>query len=298
MTMDAASADRYMSGDGARLRPMQLTVLVDDSPGLGLLHEHGLSLHVEANGTRFLFDLGQTSRFAQNAERLGVDLSAAALVIISHGHYDHGGGLARFLEMNRAAPVCLRRGADGSFHAGSRGSRYIGLDRGVLAAHRERLKWLDDDEEVARGIHLLTRIPGSEPRPAGNLRLMARRGGDLVQDDFAHELFCVIEEDDGMTVITGCGHSGIANMLLAAQERFPGRSLKAVVGGLHLLDGKGPGGPAVDEEGVEALLRALAGQERARVVTGHCTGEGAMALLGERLGGRLVRMSTGMRMEL
>ncbi len=260
------------------------------------MHEHGLSLHLEANGTELLFDLGQTSFFAQNAERLGVDLSAATLAVISHGHYDHGGGLARFLEINRSAPVYLCRGADGAFHAGPRGSRYIGLNRGVLAAHRERMKWLDSDMEVARGIHLLTRIPGQEPRPAGNLHLMVRRGGELVRDDFAHELFCVIEEDDGMTVITGCGHSGIANMLLATRKRFPGRSLKAVVGGLHLMDGKGSDGP--DVEGTGSLLRALVGQERAKVVTGHCTEEGAMDLLEEGLGDRLMRMNTGMTIGL
>ena len=273
---------------------MRLTVLVENSPGIGLQPEHGLSLHIETNGTSLLFDLGSSPRFSRNAERLGVDVSAAALAIVSHGHYDHGGGLARFLELNRAAPVYLRRGADGSFHSGPSGSRYIGLDRVVLAAHGERLRWLDDDRTVAPGIHLLTRIPTDELRPAGNLGLMTWRGGDLVPDDFAHELFAVVEEDDGMTVVTGCGHSGIANMISAARVRFPGRTLKAVVGGLHLLDGKAAG----DEEGCQALLRGLAGQEKAMVITGHCTGEGAMDLLRRRLGGRLVRMSTGLRVEM
>jgi 7,8-dihydropterin-6-yl-methyl-4-(beta-D-ribofuranosyl)aminobenzene 5'-phosphate synthase len=275
---------------------MRLTVLVDNSPGIGLRHEHGLSLHVETNGTSLLFDLGQTSRFAQNAWRLGMDLSAVALAVISHGHYDHGGGLGCFLEINRTAPVYLRRGADGPFHGGN-GTRHIGLDGGVLAAHRERVRWLDVDETVAPGIHLIVRIPRIEPRPAGNLRLMAMRGDDLVQDDFAHELFCVVEEGDGVTVITGCGHSGIANMLLATRELFPGHTLKAVVGGFHLM-GREHDGPAVDREGVEALMRALAGQGQAMVITGHCTGEGAMALLRERLGDRLVRMNTGMITEL
>ncbi|HOB39176.1 MAG TPA: MBL fold metallo-hydrolase [Methanomassiliicoccaceae archaeon] len=279
---------------------MLLTVLVENSPGHDgrLLHEHGLSMYIEANGTRVLFDLGQSSRFAHNAEVLGVDLSTVDMAIISHGHYDHGGGLSRFLELNHAAPVYMRHGADGSFHAiGPLETRYIGLDPWTLKAHSERIIWLDDTTEVAPGIHLLTRIPGSEERPAGNRGLMVKRGRGLVRDDFCHELFCVVVEEDGMTVITGCGHSGIANMVLAAREGSPGRELKAVVGGFH-LSGGAPGEPAADVKGVDALIRSLAGHGCPKVVTGHCTGKEAISILRNRLGERSVALCTGMRIAL
>ena len=279
---------------------MHITVLIENSPGSDerLRHEHGLSLYVEANGSKLLFDLGPSSHFASNAEVLGIDPSAADMAVISHGHFDHGGGLACFLEMNPSAPVYLRRGADGPHYSvAPRGERYIGLDQGVLAANADRLRWVDGETEIAPGIHMLTRVPNGEPRPAGNARLLVKENDRFVPDRFEHEMFCVILEDDGMTVITGCGHSGITNMIRAAKEYFPGRPVKAVVGGLHLSNSPAANDLAMDEKGIKAFARILTGLGCAKVVTGHCTGERAASLLQGRMGERLVRMRTGKRMD-
>ena len=94
---------------------MKITVLTENTSSCGLPCEHGLSLYIESNGKRILFDTGQTALFAENAERLGIDLSAVDICVISHGHYDHGGGLGRFLEINDRAPVYLSRHAFGSY---------------------------------------------------------------------------------------------------------------------------------------------------------------------------------------
>ena len=88
--------------------------------------EHGLSLYIETDRHRLLFDIGQSGTFADNAEKLGVDLAAVDCAVLSHGHYDHGGGLKRFLEINDHAPVYLNRNAFGEYYHGP--DRYIGLD--------------------------------------------------------------------------------------------------------------------------------------------------------------------------
>jgi len=150
---------------------MRFTVLIENSPGSDdrLVNEHGFSLFVEANGTKFLFDLGPSPRFADNAAVLGIDVAAADLAVISHGHFDHGGGLPRFLELNPSAPVYLRRGADGPLYSKAiLQERYIGLDQEVLKAAPERMRWVDGATEIAPGIHLLTSLP-----PAAKI---ARRG--------------------------------------------------------------------------------------------------------------------------
>ena len=87
--------------------------------------EHGLSLYIEARGKRILFDAGQSRLFSENALRLGVDLSTIDLAVLSHGHYDHGGGLEKFLEINRTAPVYLKNTAHLPHFSGE---RFIGID--------------------------------------------------------------------------------------------------------------------------------------------------------------------------
>jgi len=280
---------------------VRITTLIENSPGSDdrLHSEHGLSLFVEANGVRMLFDLGPSPRFAANAEVLGLDLAAADLAVISHGHFDHGGGLARFLELNDHAPVFLRRTADGPhYSAALTRERYIGLDLDVLASRPERLRWVDGETEAAPGVHLLTAIPRSEPRPAGNARLFLKAGDSFVPDPFDHELVCVVREPDGMVVLTGCAHSGATNMVRAAKARFPDDPIKGVVGGFHLALNAATGALAMEPKEVKAFARMLTGLGCARVATGHCTGDKAASLLQGRLGERLTRLRTGTVLEL
>ena len=91
---------------------MTITSLLENTAArAGIAAEHGLSLYIETATRRILFDMGQTDLFARNAEALGIDLSRVDLAILSHGHYDHGGGLAAFLEINQTAPVYLTEAA-------------------------------------------------------------------------------------------------------------------------------------------------------------------------------------------
>ena len=109
---------------------MRVTSLVDNTSHVGLPVEHGLSLHVLMDdGRQLLFDMGQRRLFADNAVRLGVDLTAVGWAVVSHGHYDHGGGLRAFLELNSRAPVYVDRHAfEPHYSLREDGLKYIGLD--------------------------------------------------------------------------------------------------------------------------------------------------------------------------
>ena len=113
-----------------------------------LVQEHGLSLYIETGAVKILFDAGQSGAFADNAQKLGVDLSRVDFMVLSHGHYDHGGGIRRFLEINKTAPVYLSRDAFAPCHNGSRS--YIGLDGSL--AENPRLVFVDGDLELFPGI--------------------------------------------------------------------------------------------------------------------------------------------------
>ena len=97
---------------------MKIVTLMENTAVDSALHtEPALSMYVEANGKKILFDAGMTDNFAENAQKLGVDLSQVDLVVLSHGHDDHGGGLPKFLEQNQNAPVYINRHAFRPFYA-------------------------------------------------------------------------------------------------------------------------------------------------------------------------------------
>ena len=285
---------------------MQITTLIEDRPGSGALaHEFGLSLYIETGDTRILLDTGQTGAFADNARALGIDLGLTDLAVISHGHFDHGGGLGRLLKDFPQIPVHLHKWAMGDFYAniGSKLSpganrlfphwlkslppfrRYIGLPREAVEAHAPKFKLVNRTWHFRDDISLVTHIPLPHPMPRGNDSLLARDQGKLIPDGFVHEIILVLKEADGLTLITGCCHKGILNIINAMAMYFPGIPIKAVVGGFHLKKQS-------DEE-VEALAQALADTDIPRIITGHCTGDAAQAILAKTLGNRLEALVTG-----
>ena len=115
---------------------MRIVTLIENTPGdPRCACEHGLSLYLETHDHRLLMDTGSTGAFADNAEALGIDLTRVDTVVLSHGHYDHAGGLLRFAALNPGAPIYLQAGADGDFY---HGDRYIGIDKAITALPQVR----------------------------------------------------------------------------------------------------------------------------------------------------------------
>ena len=271
---------------------MHLTTLVENtSRSDDLASQHGLSLYLESHGKRILFDMGQDDTFYQNAKKIGIDISQADYAILSHGHYDHCGGLQTFLKHNTRAPIFLGSGSDQPlFSERPKKYRYIGLDDTFIDAYSERFSWVDGSRDVTTWLHLISRFGRAEPLPKGNDGLYIRKAGEYLPDPFAHEILCIIEEADGMILITGCGHSGILNMVNAAQEYLPGFPIKAVIGGFHLLrDSRWE---------VERIAKRLSESGCDLVITGHCTGQEASLIMKDILGDRLDILHTGYTTEI
>ena len=226
--------------------------------------EHGLSLCIETGGHKILFDMGQTDAYARNAERLGIDLSLVDAAVLSHGHYDHGGGLARFLSANPTAPVYLSPYAFEPHYS----SRYIGLD--VSLEHNERLIRAEKQTEILPGMRLFPALPCRFPiHPFG---LTAESGGIRKDDDFRHEQYLLMEENGRRILFSGCSHRGILNIAGYFGGKF---GVDVIVGGFHFskLDPDGDGKNALDEA-VEFLKRT-----GITFYTCHCTGEAQAAYL-------------------
>jgi 7,8-dihydropterin-6-yl-methyl-4-(beta-D-ribofuranosyl)aminobenzene 5'-phosphate synthase len=265
---------------------MILTSLMDDyCPRRGLVGEHGLSFLVEAGGKRVLFDAGQDGAFMRNAEALGVDLSGLDAVVLSHGHYDHGGGLGALYSLPARSPLYAGRGFDLPRRAADpSGSLDIGLaDFAALGIQARIVSGLT---QLAPGLFILPRaeiLDALVPNP----RFRVIEGGGERLDEFEDELVLVSDEAEGLVVVTGCAHRGIVNIARSALAAFPGRPLKALVGGFHLV-----GAPAAARA---ATARELAALGPGRIYCSHCSAPEGYASLAAELGERVSWLSGGMR---
>lgn len=263
---------------------VKITCLVEnttDRPDIA--PEHGLSLYIRANGRTILFDMGQTERFAANAHAMGIDLAAVDTAILSHGHYDHGGGMARFLAMNEQALVYHSSLAFGShWH----GEKYIGLDA-ALAEH-PRLRPVENELALEDGLTLHACHDQVCPHPIESAGLTVRKNGGTAPERFDHEQYLLVEEGSRRMVISGCSHRGIANIVDWLRP-------DVLVGGFHLmkLDPSRPEDAARLNDLAEELLRS-----GATFYTGHCTGEAAYAYLKERMGEKLHYLRAGDSIEV
>ncbi len=262
--------------------------------------EPGLSIHIEANDMRILFDTGVKDAFLANAERLGVNISSVNLAVLSHHHYDHGGGLDVFMSVNSSAGVYLCGGgtADLTLRVLKIFTRRVGLDKSTFACHPDRSRYIDTFTEIAAGVFILTNISTRHPTPKGNRNLYDEQQRPAVRDDFSHELVLVIAEGRKLHVFTGCSHHGILNVLDAVLDRFPGRPIDTLIGGFHLIEPGIIDTMAGTRKEVEELGRALLRYPLGMVYTGHCTGKRAFRILKEVMGEKLEYLACGDRLEV
>ncbi len=148
----------------------------------GLYRRAWLSLYIETEKHKLLLDTGQTDAVVKNAGMLGIDLSAVNTVILSHGHYDHSGGIIPFSQINHTAQIIMQRKAAEPHY---NGARYIGIDKAILDLPNVRL--IDGDVRLDDELFLFGGITGRRCYPQGNRKLSRMENGEKIPDDFSHE---------------------------------------------------------------------------------------------------------------
>ena len=251
--------------------------------------EHGLSLYVETKKHKLLFDTGASDLFAENAQKMGIDLSEVDLAVISHGHYDHGGGLKTFLHINKRAMVYLHQKAFEKHFANRPGGikKYIGLDREMLP--NERFVFCSDRYIIDEELEIFSGVAGKKLVPSGNTDLFMEADDIFVQDDFAHEQNLIIRNSGKALLIAGCAHNGIINIIDQFKEE-KGCLPDYVIGGFHLYNHgmkKNEATNIVDEIG-EVLLKT-----HLQYYTCHCTGFESYNRLKAVMGENIDYISTG-----
>lgn len=253
---------------------MKIKILIENTAPEHLTREHGLSVYINYNNIPILLDGGSSGKFVENAKSFGVDITYIKLAVLSHGHYDHGDGLAAFLQANSGAEVWLRPKALEEHWSDNGGVRhYIGLSDEVKDLLAQRGHWTEETTQI---------LPGAW----------------LVPDQVAHEQSLVLEGEKGLVIFNSCCHGGAGHIVRGVKEQFPGKPVRALVGGLHLM-GKNTHCLGVAPGIVKNLGKWLFEElEVETLYTGHCTGDPAFDLLKEAYPQRVVRLTTGLEAEL
>ena len=262
---------------------MRITSVIENTSSCGLPVEHGLCLWIEACGRKFFFDLGQSALFAENAVRLGIEVNRAEFAVVSHGHYDHGGGIKIFTELNSGAPIYLQRDAFGEYYSmKEHGPKYIGLSKDLVL--NSRIISTQGVVAISEGIVVFDGCDGHDFFSPANKRILKKCGDCLCDDTFTHEQSMVITEGNNRILIAGCAHSGIINIMRRA-ERLIGKPVTHVIAGLHLVGVEDSS--FIDCFGQELLCH------NCEYYTCHCTGEYAYKRLSRVMGDRIHYLSCG-----
>lgn len=269
-----------------------ITLAENTSKSDELQSEHGLSLFINTKKHKLLFDVGATSLFAINAKKLNVNLSDVDLVIISHGHYDHGGGLKTFLNLNSKAKIYFNQKAFQNHYANRpNGERvYIGLDKTLIPNGRfifVKDRFIIDDE-----LELFSNVKAEKLNPSGNKDLLMEEGTIIKNDDFSHEQNLIIKEKGKTVLVAGCAHNGIVNILEHLRKKNIATPTH-VIGGFHLYN------RSADVYDNPVLIRHIGEyikETDVKYYTCHCTGIEPYKILKEIMGERIEYLSTGSKL--
>ena len=240
---------------------MKLTVLCDNNTFIDnyLLGEPALSFFIENNDDKILFDLGYSNVYKQNAKKLSIDLSKVEAIAFSHGHDDHTKGL-KYFDFNSKPTIYFCNGCfDKKMSDGIEISAPYSLDE---MKKKFKMKQTDKPFEISENLFYLGHIPRVTDFEKANPNLLTFKGKEWIVDSFTDDTAMVYDGENGLTVITGCSHSGICNIISYAKSLF-GKPVKQVIGGFHLLE---------LNKDAEKAIKFLKKEKIEELYPCHCTG--------------------------
>lgn len=270
---------------------MKIQFLMENkTDGPGCVAEHGLSIYIQVQGKKLLFDAGASSLFARNAEAMGVDLSEAEALIISHGHYDHTGGVPEFCRINKVAPVYIHK--EGFYET-------YGKKHGKMEEKPCSIRWTDGERReiepriiktenplwLSENIVISGTIPVEQGQQQTENFYRKMQDQSFIVDSVEHEQFLAIREPEGLYVFSGCSHRGVIPAVSYARKLFNGERVAALIAGMHLY--------SAGEELRRRVVEQILSEEMDTVIPVHCTGIDAICDLKAALGEKCVAATAG-----
>lgn len=280
-----------MTPKGVKMKIVTLVENTSTSPEYK--HKHGLSFYIETSNHKILFDLGPNDLFLENAKKMDIDIKSVDTVIISHGHSDHGGGLATFLQENQLAKVYIRRNAFNLYFNKVLGISFnIGLDPSLI--NNTRIVLTDESLTINGELELFSDVKEREYYSTANNALLKKIDKEYMLDDFSHEQNLIIHEEDKYVLFAGCAHNGIVNILKKGEQLVNG-NLNFIISGFHLFN------PSTKKYESEQLIRDIGLQlklHNTKYFTCHCTGEKAFNILKDVLKDQIDYLAIGSSINL
>lgn len=267
---------------------MKIINLVEDTKGNNCLNEHGLSFYIETEKHKLLSDSGATDMFMHNADILGIDLRQVDTFVLSHGHYDHAGGLPAFAKINSNAKIYMKSNADGDYyHTYPQFEKYIGIDKNIIKL--PQVITVDENMQIDDELFLFSDFKEKQYPEWSNRDLKQKVGSEYIQDDFSHEQCLVITQGEQRTLMSGCAHSGILSILKRYYELF-GSYPDTVISGFHMM--KKADYTQDEAEYIRKTAYELL-KTNSLFFTGHCTGQKAFDIMKEIMGEQLRGFHSG-----
>lgn len=287
---------------------VRITTIVENHPNtiLCIPGEHGLSMKVEYKGRTILFDTGQTGIFLDNADKMNLDLSDIHDIILSHGHYDHTGGLKRYLKQNHKKNIYVgksffdkkfRKNQDGSIVYN--GNPFLSEDITEQVEPDQVAIIKESDSKVTvidsriynleEGMWLVRDFEMKNNFEKLNSRFFIGRNSEYYLDRFQDEIALCLETSKGIVIIVGCSHIGIINIVETVKEQFNGKPIRGIIGGTHLIH--------AEEERLNRTLEELGKLNLEFLAVSHCTGDDNINRIQTEFGERFIMNITGSRIE-
>ncbi|MBB5337120.1 MBL fold metallo-hydrolase [Pectinatus brassicae] len=271
---------------------LKITTLIENMPSdnEALLYEHGLSLFIEFDGKKIIFDTGKSGDYIENAKLLNIPLEKTDTLIVSHGHYDHAGGVLKTIDLLKTNTTMYvgqeffnlkhKKLEDGSY-------KFNGIDFSENDLIRKKIKLIKiskDLQFISGNIVIFKKIARSNTFEKQNPKFMVKKNNDMKPDDFADEIVLGLITKKGLVVVAGCSHLGIVNILTSISKTI-NIPIYAVLGGTHLVE--------ADAVRISKTIEAFRNMNIKYVAVSHCTGETGIKIIKQELREGFILNNTG-----